>query len=72
MKKVTLTIEKKEYDVNLKDEIAQEINEIIKNDFKEADNISIKELLFAYIKNSLDKRYLEKELKSLHNKINGL
>jgi len=72
LKKVTLIIEKKEYDVNLKNEIALEMKTIIENDFKEPENISLKELLYAYIKNSIEKQHLQKELDVLHKKINDL
>ena len=72
MKKITLKIEKKEYDVNLKDEIAMEMEKIIENDFSDPENISLKELLSAYIKNSIDKQHLQNDLNILHKKINSL
>jgi len=72
LKKVTLRIDKKEYDINLKDDIADEITKIISGDFERPEDISVKEILAAYIKNSIDKHHLQNELNELYERINRI
>lgn len=72
MKKVTLKVDKKEYDINLNDDIADEIEKIIQKDFAHPDDISVKELLAAYVKNSIDKHHLQHELDTVYDKINRI
>ena len=72
MKKVTLKIDKKEYDINLNDDIADEIEKIIQQDFANPGDISIKELLAAYVKNSIDKHHLQHEIDTVYDKINRI
>lgn len=72
MKKVTLKIDQKEYDINLKDDIADEIEKIIQEDFIHPDDISVKALLSAYIKNSIDKHNLQRQIDAVYDKINRI
>lgn len=72
MKKITLKIEAKEYDINLQEDIAAEMEKIIHGDFRHPEDISLKELLSAYIKNTIDKHHLQQELDSIYSKINSL
>ena len=72
MKKVTLKIDQKEYDINLKDDIADEIEKIIQEDFTNPDDITVKDLLSAYVKNSIDKHHLQREVDTVYDKINRI
>ena len=72
VKKVTLKIEAKEYDINLQDDIAEAMGRLIHEDFSSPDEISIKELLSAYIKNSIDRHRLQDELETIYRKIDAI
>jgi len=69
MKKVSITVEKKEYDINLKDEIADFIISHLSQDFKDSQNLKIVELLQAYIKKSIQFKEAQEKLDILKEKI---
>ena len=69
MKKVTLKVERKEYDINLKDEIADFIISHLSNDFEDSENLKVKELLIAYIKKSITLKESEDKLTLLKKEI---
>ena len=72
MKKVTLKIDNKEYDISLKDDIARAVEELIAQDFTPHGNITVKELLYAYIKASIENETLKNEIDAIHTRVTGL
>ncbi len=72
MKKVTLKIEGKEYDITLQDDIAKTMERIIAADFDHKNNVAIKELLHAYIRTSIEKQTLQQEIDAIHQRLKSL
>ena len=72
MKKITLKVERKEYDINLKDEIADFIISHLSNDFEDSENLKIKELLIAYVKKSIQLKESEGKLSLLKKEIENV
>ena len=72
VKKVTLKIEGKEYDISLQDDIANAMEQIIASDFGRHANLGVKELLHAYIKTSIEKQALQQEIDAIHARIRHL
>jgi hypothetical protein len=72
VKKITLKVERKEYDINLKDEIADFIISHLSNDFEDSENLKIKELLIAYVKKSIQLKESEEKLSLLKKEIENV
>jgi hypothetical protein len=72
MKKVTLKVERREYDLNLKDEIAHFIMTHLSNDFHDRENLKVKELLVAYIRKSIELKEAEDKLALLKKEIEDI
>ncbi|BCD67462.1 hypothetical protein [Nitratiruptor sp. YY09-18] len=68
MKRVTIKIEGKEYDINLKNDFAQALETELEKELPPYENNSIKELLQAYLKKCYDCYVLEQKLQKLLKK----
>ncbi|BCD62847.1 hypothetical protein NitYY0826_C1732 [Nitratiruptor sp. YY08-26] len=68
MQKVTIKIEGKEYDIQLKEDFAQSLLEDLQKDLPPHSSNSIKNLLHAYLKKCYDCYVLEKRLQELLKK----
>ncbi|WP_200762667.1 hypothetical protein [Nitrosophilus alvini] len=70
MKKISLTIAGKTYDINLDDAFAGKLLEELEKEFNLEGNNSVKTLLEAYLKKNYECFQSEKKLQELIKKIN--
>ncbi len=71
MKKLTISIAAKRYDISVSDEFADEFAREIEKTFTKEGNNDIKTLLSAYVKKSYEKFLLEKEISSISEKLDS-
>ncbi len=71
MKKLTISIAAKRYDISVSDEFAKEFAREIEKTFTKKGNNDVKTLLSAYVKKSYEKFLLEKEIASISEKLDG-
>jgi len=69
MKKISITVAGKTYDINVDNEFAALLEESIKKDLKIDGNNSVKNLLEAYLKKNYECFMMEKRLSELLKKI---
>lgn len=69
MKKVTLSIAGKSYDISIEDEFASVFEKEIEETFKNHGKSDIKTLLRAYVKKSYENYLLEKKIEKIEHKI---
>ena len=68
MKKLTISIAAKRYDISVSEEFASTFEKEIEETFTKGNN-DIKTLLSAYVKKSYEKFLLEKEIDSINEKL---
>ena len=69
MKKISITISGKTYDINVDDAFAQQLENAIKEDLNIEGNNSIKALLEAYLKKNYKCFQMEKKISSIIKKL---
>ncbi len=69
MKKLTISIAAKRYDISVSDEFAEVFEKEIEKTFIKEGNNDIKTLLKAYVKKSYEKFLLDKEIESMYKKL---
>ncbi len=69
MRRVTIKIEGKEYDIQLSDDFAESVEEELEKELPPFENNSIKELLQAYLKKCYDCHVMQKRLREILKKI---
>ena len=69
MKKVTITIEGKKYDISLENKFAEKIEEDILKDFSPTQSSDTKALLSAYLKKCFEYYTLLENIKDIYEKI---
>ena len=69
MKRFSITVAGKKYDINIEDDIAKNLKESISKDLNIEGNNSIKDLLEAYLKKNYEVVLLEKKIDELLKKL---
>ena len=69
MKKLTVSIAAKRYDISVSDEFAEVFEKELEKTFIKDGNNDIKTLLGAYVKKSYEKYLLEKEIEAINLKL---
>ncbi len=71
MKKISISIAAKKYDISVSEEFAKVFEREIEETFVQGNN-DIKTLLSAYVKKSYEKFLLEKEIENIDKKIKNI
>ncbi len=71
MKKISLTVAGKTYDINIEDMLADELKEAMSRDLNMDGNNSVKALLEAYLKKNYEYFLMEKKLLELLKKLDS-
>ncbi len=69
MKKLSISISSRRYDISISDEFAKEFEKEIEDTFIKDGNNDIKTLLSAYVRKSYEKFLLEKEIETIYKKL---
>ncbi|WP_187647286.1 hypothetical protein [Nitrosophilus labii] len=71
MKKISVTVAGKTYDINIEDALADELIEAMSKDLNMDGNNSVKALLEAYLKKNFEYFLMEKKLHELLKKLDS-
>ncbi len=71
MKKLSIVVAAKKYDISISDEFAVIFEKEIDETFAKEGNNDIKTLLSAYVKKSYEKFLLEKEIESISERLDN-
>ncbi|DAB33918.1 MAG: hypothetical protein PWQ42_933 [Sulfurospirillum sp.] len=72
MKKLTISIDSKDFDIKLDGEFAEYFEKHFKETFLEGRKVETKELLWAYVQKCYDEYLNNLEIKKIYDKLEGL